>query len=119
MTRYTDKVVIITGASEGIGAEMARQLAPEKPKLVLAARRVELQQKVVDECIARGADAIAVRCDVGIEADCKVLADAAMERFGLMGFGAHSNDAEYIFIDSIEPRLYLAARLIIDIAQGK
>ena len=82
MTSYTDKVVIITGASEGIGAEMARQLAPEKPKLVLAARRVELQQKVVDECIARGADAIAVRCDVGIEADCKVLADAAMERFG-------------------------------------
>lgn len=42
-----------------------------------------------------------------------------IERFGLMGFGAHSNDAEYIFIDSIEPRLYLATRLIVDIAQGK
>jgi glutamate carboxypeptidase len=42
-----------------------------------------------------------------------------IERFGLMGFGAHSNDAEYIFIDTIEPRLYLAARLIVDIAHGK
>ena len=42
-----------------------------------------------------------------------------IERFGLMGFGAHSNDAEYIFIDSIEPRRYLAARMIIDIARGK
>jgi glutamate carboxypeptidase len=42
-----------------------------------------------------------------------------VERFGLMGFGAHSNEAEYIFVDSIEPRLYLATRLIIDLAGGK
>jgi len=34
-------------------------------------------------------------------------------------FGAHSNDAEYIDIDSIEPRLYLLARMIMDVAQGK
>jgi glutamate carboxypeptidase len=42
-----------------------------------------------------------------------------VERFGLHGFGAHSNDAEYIAIDSIEPRLYLAVRLIMDVASGK
>ena len=42
-----------------------------------------------------------------------------IERFGLRGFGSHSNDAEYIDIDSIEPRLYLAARMIMDVAQGK
>ncbi len=42
-----------------------------------------------------------------------------VERFGLAGFGAHSNDAEYIFVDSIEPRLYLATRMIVDFAQGK
>ena len=42
-----------------------------------------------------------------------------IERFGLRGFGAHSNDAEYVDIDSIEPRLYLAARTIMDVAQGK
>ena len=42
-----------------------------------------------------------------------------IERFGLRGFGAHSNDAEYIDIDSIEPRLYLAARLIMDVSQNK
>jgi glutamate carboxypeptidase len=41
-----------------------------------------------------------------------------IERFGLRGFGAHSNDAEYVEIDSIEPRLYLAARMIMDVAQG-
>jgi glutamate carboxypeptidase len=42
-----------------------------------------------------------------------------LERFGLQSFGAHSNDDEYIVIDSIEPRLYLATRLIIDISRGK
>jgi glutamate carboxypeptidase len=44
---------------------------------------------------------------------------AVVEGFGLQGFGAHSTEAEYISIPSIEPRLYLAARMIMDIAQGK
>jgi glutamate carboxypeptidase len=42
-----------------------------------------------------------------------------IERFGLRGFGAHSNDAEYVDIDSIEPRLYLLTRMIMDVAHGK
>jgi glutamate carboxypeptidase len=42
-----------------------------------------------------------------------------IERFGLRGFGAHSNDAEYVDVDSIEPRLYLAARMIMDVSHGK
>ena len=42
-----------------------------------------------------------------------------IERFGLQGFGAHSADAEYVLIDSIEPRLYLLTRLIMDVSQGK
>jgi glutamate carboxypeptidase len=44
---------------------------------------------------------------------------AVIERFGLQGFGAHSNDAEYVLLDSIEPRLYLAARMIMDFSTGK
>jgi glutamate carboxypeptidase len=42
-----------------------------------------------------------------------------LERFGLAGFGSHSNDAEYIDVDSIEPRLYLLTRMIMDVSQGK
>ena len=42
-----------------------------------------------------------------------------LERFGLLSYGAHSNNDEYILIDSIEPRLYLAARLIIDFSRGQ
>lgn len=42
-----------------------------------------------------------------------------LERLGLQGYGAHSAEAEYILIDSIEPRLYLLARMIMDVSQGK
>jgi glutamate carboxypeptidase len=42
-----------------------------------------------------------------------------IERFGLQGFGAHSADAEYVLLDSIEPRLYLLTRMIMDVSQGK
>jgi glutamate carboxypeptidase len=44
---------------------------------------------------------------------------AVVEGFGLRGFGSHSNDNEYIFIDHIEPRLYLAVRMMMDFARGK
>jgi glutamate carboxypeptidase len=44
---------------------------------------------------------------------------AVVEGFGLSGFGAHSNDAEYIQIGSIAPRLYLTTRLIMDVSQDK
>ncbi len=42
-----------------------------------------------------------------------------IERFGLAGFGAHSSNSEYVLVDSIQPRLYLAARLVMDLASGK
>src|SRR5499426_1277360 len=42
-----------------------------------------------------------------------------IERFGLQGYGAHSIEAEYVLISSIEARLYLLTRLIMDFAQGK
>ena len=44
---------------------------------------------------------------------------AVVERFGLQGFGAHSADAEYVLTGSIEPRLYLVSRLVMDISRGK
>jgi glutamate carboxypeptidase len=41
-----------------------------------------------------------------------------IERFGLQGFGAHSNDAEFVDLNSVEPRLYLLTRLIMDVSRG-
>ena len=41
-----------------------------------------------------------------------------LEGMGLQGYGAHSNDAEYVELRSIEPRLYLLTRMIMDVADG-
>ena len=44
---------------------------------------------------------------------------AVVERFGLQGFGGHSADNEYVLLETVEARLYLAARVVMDIARGK
>ena len=44
---------------------------------------------------------------------------AVVERFGVQGYGAHTADAEYILLDNIEPRLYLATRLVMDVSRGQ
>ncbi|MCX9155871.1 SDR family oxidoreductase [Niveibacterium sp. 24ML] len=80
--RYTDKVVVITGASDGIGAELARQLASQRPKLVLAARNADALAKVAKQCSVQGALVLCVPTDVSVEADCAALARQAVERFG-------------------------------------
>jgi short-subunit dehydrogenase len=79
------RVVVITGASDGIGAEIARQLAAREGAgvaLVLAARNAQQLQAVADQCSALGAQALAVPTDVGVQEQCRRLVDAAVERFG-------------------------------------
>ena len=44
---------------------------------------------------------------------------AVVESFGLAGFNYHSSEAEYVDLDSIEPRLYLLLRLVMDTARGR
>jgi short-subunit dehydrogenase len=79
---FRDNVVVITGASEGIGAEMARQLAAQGAWLALAARDAEKLEAVAAECRARGGRAVAVRTDVGDEAQCRALIDRTVAEFG-------------------------------------
>jgi short-subunit dehydrogenase len=50
-----NKVVVITGASKGIGAELARQLAAKGARLVLAARSSEELEAVAEDCRKHGA----------------------------------------------------------------
>ena len=77
-----DKVVVITGASKGIGAELAKQLAAKGAKLALAARSVAELEEVAAECRKAGGQAITVRCDVAIERDCQALMAGAALAFG-------------------------------------
>jgi glutamate carboxypeptidase len=71
---------------------------------------IGVPMKVLDVATGGGTDA----AFAGVKAK-----GAVVEGFGLSGFGAHSNDAEYIQIASIVPRLYLATRLIMDVSQDK
>ena len=85
MTRpgpYAGKVVVLTGASAGIGHALARELAPQGPRLVLAARDVARLEAVAAECRHLGAEALVVPTDVGVEADCRRLVARTVETWG-------------------------------------
>jgi short-subunit dehydrogenase len=77
-----DNVVVITGASKGIGAELARQLAAKGAKLVLAARDQKELDAVADECRKAGAAVVSVKADVAVERDCQTIVAGAILAFG-------------------------------------
>jgi len=77
-----DNVVIITGASKGIGAELARQLAAKGAKLVLAARNAAELEAVAEECRKAGAPVVTVKADVAVERDCQAIVAGAVIAFG-------------------------------------
>lgn len=78
----SDKVVVITGASSGLGESTARYLAARGAKVVLAARRTERLENIVGEIRAAGGHAIAVTTDVTVQQQVQALADAAIAEFG-------------------------------------
>jgi short-subunit dehydrogenase len=82
MSAFAGRVVVVTGASEGIGRAFCRALAPQRPKLVLAARARERLESLARECEAAGAETLVVPTDVTDEAACRALVDAAVARFG-------------------------------------
>jgi NADP-dependent 3-hydroxy acid dehydrogenase YdfG len=75
-------VVVITGASSGIGRAAALEFAERGAHLVLAARGVASLRATVSECEACGAEAIAVPTDVRDEVAVTELAEAAVSRHG-------------------------------------
>jgi short-subunit dehydrogenase len=75
-------VVVVTGASQGIGKALCLELAVQRPRLVLAAREAAALEAVAAECRARGAEALVVPTDVGDEAACRTLVEKSVERFG-------------------------------------
>lgn len=83
MISLADKVAIVTGASRGIGAEIARTLARAGASLVVNyASNQAAADALVAEITAGGGQAIAVRADVSRSAEVRGLFDAALERFG-------------------------------------
>jgi len=79
---YSGKVVIITGASSGIGEALALEFAQQKVKLVLAARRVDRLEDVVKRCKSLGSEAIVIATDVANQQDCKALIERTIQAYG-------------------------------------
>ena len=77
-----DKVVIITGASSGIGKALAYELAHQGAKVVLAARNIEELLHIEQDLRQQGAEVLSVRTDVTKELACKELIEQAYARFG-------------------------------------
>ena len=77
-----DQVVVITGASQGIGRETALQLAVHRASLVLAARNGEALDELATEVVRLGGQAEAVIVDVAEYDEVERLAERAVERFG-------------------------------------
>jgi short-subunit dehydrogenase len=77
-----ENVTIITGASEGIGRELALQLADKGAWLALAARTASKLDDVTTQCLQRGARAIGIPADVTEESQCEQLIERTVSEYG-------------------------------------
>ena len=91
LKRISEQVIVITGATSGIGLTTARKAAQRGAKVVLAARNEDALKQLTFELSKRGCSVIYVVADVGIEEDVRKVAQAAIERFG--GFDTWVNNA--------------------------
>jgi NAD(P)-dependent dehydrogenase (short-subunit alcohol dehydrogenase family) len=80
--RLQNKVAIITGAGQGIGAVTACRMAEEGAKVVLAARRLNLLEEVVARIEAAGGTAMACSCDVSDEEAVRQLVATTVQAYG-------------------------------------
>jgi len=79
---FADKTVVITGASSGLGRQLARDCAARRANCVLFARNTAALEEVAVECQAAGGRVLVVTGDVTVPDDCERLAKEAEEKFG-------------------------------------
>jgi short-subunit dehydrogenase len=91
LKKLEDQVIVITGATSGIGLTTARRAAERGAKLVLAARNEDALKQLMYALTKRGAETAYCVADVGIEEDVQRIAQTAIERFG--GFDTWINNA--------------------------
>jgi short-subunit dehydrogenase len=79
---FKDNVILITGASQGIGKELALQLSSQGARLALSARHAETLEAVAEECRARGGQAVVIPADIRDVAQCQQLVEQTVAHYG-------------------------------------
>jgi len=79
---FRDQVVIVTGASAGIGKSLALMLASQCAKVVIAARRAERLEKIAEQCRMFCGEVLVVPTDVSDEEQCKALIEKTIAAYG-------------------------------------
>jgi short-subunit dehydrogenase len=87
---YVGKTLVVTGASQGIGEALCLALAPQKPRLVLAARDEKRLSEVAEACRGNGAETLIVPTDVSVPGECERLVARTVERFGGVDVVVHN-----------------------------
>ena len=82
MNEFSNQVVIITGASEGIGRALALELARQGAKLALSARSRERLEELAVECESLGAETLVLPADVTVESECRHMVEKTAEHWG-------------------------------------
>lgn len=113
LKKLKDQVIVVTGASSGIGLATARIAASRGAKVVLAARDQESLVAIVDEIRSRGGDAVHVVADVSEFDDVRDIVDAAETDFG--GFDTWINNAGLSIYGATEEVPLSDARRLFDV----
>ena len=82
MATFNDKVIIITGASEGIGRALCLTLAEQHPRLVLVARNQDRLNQLKEEVNSAGAESLVVPSDIGEEKACQKMIEETVSKWG-------------------------------------
>ncbi|WP_418983588.1 SDR family oxidoreductase [Alistipes sp.] len=82
MKTFQNKVVVVTGASSGIGEALAREFAARGARVVLGARSIQKLQLIAGDIRARGGQAAYCGVDVTVPEECRELIDVAVREFG-------------------------------------
>ncbi len=107
------KVAIVTGASSGLGLAFANGLAKAGAKIVLAARRKDRLKIASESLIEKGANAIAVTCDVTREEDVIMLIEKTLKQFSQLDILV--NNAGITTVDAAENEDFAAFKQVLDV----